>query len=362
MSPLRALLLTLTLVAPCALQAAGARTPSDPLTALGERTPSRPAPEGSVFLAAPEPSIAGRLSDPTKGPALRVLIVSGLGGEPTYALRFEQQADALSQAATRAGATQDNITTLTGGHARRDTLTHELTELARKTQPNDQVVIVLIGHGAYDGTEYRLNLPGPDITGHEIGALLDKLPATRQLIVNATSASGAVADLWKRPNRIVITATRSGSERNATRFAQFWVEALSSSEADRDKNESVTVTEAYEFASRKVADTFKADAALATEHSRIEGGSANSFVVARLGTAAALPDDAALTSLLAEQADIEQQLEAIKVRKASLDKEQYYTELEKVLITLAQLDRRIDDRKSTLLGTTTRDANATQKR
>jgi hypothetical protein len=294
--------------------------------------------------------------------ALRVLIVSGLGGEPDYEKRFEQQADAIAKAAARSGAAQDNVVLLSGERARREAIEREFKSLSSRAAREDQVVIVLIGHGTYDGEDYRFNIPGPDITGGELLKFLDRIPATQQLIVNATSSSGSVIDTWKRPSRIVITATKSGNERNATRFAQYWIEALTSSDADRDKNENVTAAEAYDYAMRRVADTFKADASLATEHSRIEGNG-NGFVVARLGNSAVLPEDAALTAMLTEQSGIEQQIEAVKARKASLDSKQYYDELEKVLITLAQLDRRIEERKAVLLGTTTaRDSDEPKKR
>jgi hypothetical protein len=293
---------------------------------------------------------------------LRVFVVSGLGGEPEYEQRFEEQAEAIAQAASRAGAAQDSVVLLTGERARRESVMRELKAFVGKAQKDDQAVVVFIGHGSFDGDDYRLNVPGPDVTGREIASLLDKLPSGQQLVVNATSSSGAVAEVWKRPNRIVITATKSGGERNATRFAQYWVEALTSPEADRDKNETVTAEEAYDFAARKVADTFKSDAALATEHSRIEGGAPARFVVARLGNAPVLPSDAALAAMLKEQTGIEQQIDALKGRKASLPVERYYDELEKVLISLAQLDRRIDERKATLLGTQAREADEPKTR
>ena len=294
--------------------------------------------------------------------ALRVLVVGGLGGEPDYEKRFEEQAEAVAAAAARSGAAKDNVVVLSGEQARREAVQREFTSLIAKAAKEDQVVVVLIGHGSYDGEDYRLNLPGPDITGGEILAFLNRVPATQQLVVNATSASGSVVESWKRANRIVITATKSGNEKNATRFAQYWIEALSSSEADRDKNETVTAAEAYEYAARKVADAFKSDAALATEHSRMEGANAANFTVARLGSSAVLPDDAALNAMLTEQAGIEQQIEQVRARKESLESKQYYDELEKVLITLARLDRRIDERKATLLGTTARDNDEPRKR
>ena len=302
------------------------------------------------------------LTMPAAHAELRVLVVSGLGGEPDYEKRFQQQASAVAAAAARAGAKKDDIALLSGERARKDALEDALTSLATRAQKNDQVLVVLIGHGAYDGEDYRFNLPGPDMTGREIGAWLDKLQAGQQLVVNATSASGAVIESWKRPNRIVITATKSGTERNATRFAEYWVQALSSAEADRDKNDTVTAAEAFEFAARKVADAFKSDAALATEHARMEGGNGGNFLVARLGESAVLPDDPALAALVAEQTGLEQQIEQLKGRKPALERAQYYDELEKVLLTLAKLDRRIDERRATLTGTTARENNAPRAR
>jgi hypothetical protein len=290
--------------------------------------------------------------------AVRVLIVSGLGGEASYEERFQNQANAVAAAAARTGASAQDVVVLSGEQARRKNLDPELKKFAASVQADDQVVVVLIGHGSFDGEEYRFNLPGPDITGSEILRFLNSMPASQMLVVNATSSSGAVIDQWKKANRVVITATKSGMERNATRFAEFWVQALTTAEADRDKNEIVTAAEAYDYAARKVADTFKSDAALATEHSRIEGKNAERLVVARLGNSALLPADAALEAMMKEQQAIEQQIDALKARKESLDREQYYNELEQVLLSLARLDRRIDERKAVLLGPTAGGASA----
>jgi hypothetical protein len=290
--------------------------------------------------------------------AVRVLIVSGLGGEPDYEQKFQNQAKAAAAAAAHTGAAQKDIVVLTGEQARRTHLDGELKKFASSVQGDDQVVVELIGHGSFDGDEYRFNLPGPDITGKEIVAFLDSMPASQMLVVNATSSSGSVVEAWRRPNRVVITATKSGSERNATRFAEYWVQALSSPEADRDKNEIVTAAEAYDFASRKVADAFKSAASLATEHPRLDGKLADRLVVARLGNSALLPSDAQLDALMKEQSTLEQQFDQVKGRKASLPEEQYYGELEKVLLSLARLDKRIDERKAVLLGPAAGGSNA----
>jgi len=123
---------------------------------------------------------------------VRALILSGLGGEPAYEQKFQQQAAAMAQAAGRAGAAPKDIVELTGDRAKRTTLDGELKKFARGVQPDDQVIVALIGHGSYDGDDYRFNLPGPDITGKEIAAFLDSMAAAQVLVVNATSSSGAV--------------------------------------------------------------------------------------------------------------------------------------------------------------------------
>ena len=144
---------------------------------------------------------------------------------------------------------------------------------------------MLVGHGSYDGEAYKLNLPGPDIDSEEFAKLLSAVPARSQLVVNATSASGAVLEKWAAEGRTLITATRSGFERNATRFAQHFAAALAAGSADINKNGAITAQEAFDYASRSVADSFEKDGALATEHPQIAGGAAGRFTVARLASA-----------------------------------------------------------------------------
>ena len=133
-----------------------------------------------------------------------------------------------------------------------------------------------------------------------------------QLVVDATSTSGAIVDKLAGPQRVVIAATKTGGERNATRFGEYWAEALGSSEADKDKDGNVTAQEAFDFANRKVVESFKSDAAIATEHARIAGSDAGRFVVARLGAAALFASDAQLAALRAEQDGIEQRIDQLR--------------------------------------------------
>ena len=81
--------------------------------------------------------------------------------------------------------------------------------------------------------------------------MCDRIPARRQLIVNATSASGGSVAALEKPGRGVIAATKSGTEKNATVFARYWVEALHDPDADVDKNDAISALEAFQYALRK---------------------------------------------------------------------------------------------------------------
>jgi hypothetical protein len=104
----------------------------------------------------------------------------------------------------------------------------------------------------------------------------------------------------------------------------------------------ITVAEAFDYTSRKVADSFKSEALLATEHARLEGSGAQRFQIARLGTAARVSTDPQLNDMYAQRVRIERELDEIRQRKASLAVDAYYDELEGVLVRLATLQREID--------------------
>ena len=278
------------------------------------------------------------------------LVVAGLGGEKQYEQRFREQATGVAQAAEKLTGDKARVTVLSGEKATKDGVRGALKTLASTVKRDDQVMIVLIGHGTFDGEEYRLNLPGPDLTTSELAALFDQLQARDQLILNSTSASGATADRWARDNRVVITATKSGGERTATRFAQYWVEAVTGKSADTNRDDVVTAAEAYDYANRKVAEAFKADVSLATEHARLEGKSAGRFQVARFGNAVLATSDAQLSELYTQRVAIERDLDAVKEQKASLQADAYYDQLETVLVRLATLQKNIDARQQALGG------------
>jgi len=271
---------------------------------------------------------------------LYYLIVSGIGGDPTYAERFAADAaEMLTAAETTLGGTE-RIRTLIGDEATREAVTAALVELAGSTASADRLAVFLIGHGSYDGTEYKYNLRGEDISGTELAELLGSVPAQSQLIVNMTSASGSVLESWaEEAGRVVITATRSGAERNATRFAEHWASALAAEEADLDKNGSISVQEAYDYASRRVADSYSEEGALATEHPELRGEAAGAFEVARLTTEVATTPGQ--ERLFAERDSLLEQITALRLRRDEVGDE-YQAQMLELQLQLAVIQEQID--------------------
>lgn len=269
------------------------------------------------------------------------LIVSGIGGNAEYEESFSASSDSLADAARRTVTDSAHVSVLKGPEATREALQAQLEELAAEAAEADSVAVMLIGHGSYDGDQYKFNLAGPDMTGTEIGSLLAAIPARTQLVVNATSASGAVLEDWTAEGRTLITATRSGAERNATRFGTYWAEALSSDTADINKDAIVTAQEAFDFASRQVEDSFESDGALATEHPQLVGDAAARFNAARL--VARVADTPELRSLNEELDAIERRIEEHRLRREQMDPDEYLSQLQELLVELALVQRQIDD-------------------
>lgn len=282
--------------------------------------------------------------------------LSGLGGEPDYDQRFKMWADDIDSSLKRAGGDASVVTLKS---PTRDQIRAKFAEISRQAKPDDALVLMLIGHGTFDGTDYKFNIPGPDITGAELASLLDRVPATRQLVVNMTSSSGGSLSFLQKKSRIVITATKTGTEKNATVFARYWAEALREPAADADKNESVSALEAFHYAQRKTAESFDSQKRLATEHAVLEdtgkgegerdpnpengeGKLAGAFTVVRLGANAAAARDPAKRALLDKKDQLEQQIDKLKYDKAALPADQYRQQLNALLLELARTQEEID--------------------
>lgn len=269
--------------------------------------------------------------------ATRTLVVSGLGGEAKYAEAFLAMAESAAQSARGTGA---EVTLLTGADATRERIRDALAELGRVSAEEDMVVVHLFGHGTYDGETYRFNVPGPDPTDEELSQWLGALPPARQLVVIATSASGALAEPLRREGRTVIAATKSGTEQSAVVFGDYWLEALRAPSADTNKDGAVGAAEAFRFASAAVERHFEARGLMATEHARLEGPESG-ILVSRLEPES-LPDaDSRL--LAARRSEIEEAIAGLRDERDSMEIDAYFARLQELLLELAVIEQELSD-------------------
>jgi hypothetical protein len=284
------------------------------------------------------------------------LTVAGLGGEDQYEQRFSGWTSDLNKLLkAEPGAKVDS---LGGKDATRANIEAKLRALATQTKADDSLVLVLIGHGTYDDLDYKFNLPGPDLSATELAGLLDKVPA-KQVIVNATSSSGGSLSTLQKAKRVVITATKAGGEKNATVFMRFFIESLRDPNADTDKNQSISVLEAFRYAEEKTAKYFETQKRLATEHALIEdlgkgegvkapsaengeGLIAGRQVLLHLGSVASIVNDPAKQKLLKQKDDLETQIDELKYRKAAVPQREYQQQMRQMLLELAKVQEELD--------------------
>jgi hypothetical protein len=284
------------------------------------------------------------------------VVVAGLGGEPDYEQRFTAAAKDLDRVFKASGETA-HVFTLTGAQSTASQLRDTLSTVAHNAKPDDDFVLILIGHGSFDGIEYKFNLVGPDLTGAQIAEMCNSIPARRQLVVNTTSASGGSIPALERPGRAVIAATKSGTEKNATVFARYWVDALQDPAADTDKSDSISALEAFTYATRKTAEFYDSQKRLATEHAVFDdvghgdpvrqagngqGQLMSSLTVLRIGPALQASDNPAKRALLAKKEDLEQKIDSLKYRKAAMEPSDYKKQLTDALVQLAKVQEELD--------------------
>jgi hypothetical protein len=306
-----------------------------------------------------------------------LLIIVGLAGNPEHGELFHKWGASLAEASAKVGVTSERLVYLVDqkgeadklatGRSTREEIQKAVDAFAKAAAADDAVYIVLIGHGSFDGQSARFNLPGPDMNAADFNALLKRLPTKRLVFVNASSASGPFVEGLSAPGRTIITATRSGAEHYATLFGGFFVDAFTSAEADQDKNQRVTMLEAFRFAKAGVARAYEQEGLLATEHAMLDdngdgegsqdptatgadGKLAASMSLGSVADAAPLPDDPKLRALILERRDLERRVESLRLLKESMPPAKYTAELERLVTELALKTREI----RTIEGTTPR--------
>ena len=157
-----------------------------------------------------------------------LLVITGLGGSAEYTELFHDWATTLIVAATeRYELPSENVTflgekpeldpDLIDGKSLRENVEVAIEAIAERASPREHVVIVLFGHGSFSD-KARINLPRHDLAAEDFQVLLDKLGSRHVTFVNTASASGPFLEKLSGEGRTVMTATKTGRERNASIF------------------------------------------------------------------------------------------------------------------------------------------------
>lgn len=328
---------------------------------------------GALAGAAPAAGSPPALPQEAAGPPVaQVLIVSGLGGTPEYSELFRDQAERLIEALReRLGVAEASITWLAedaaispraSGRATLEAVERELLAMAARAGPGDPALILLLGHGSGDGRSSRFNLPGPDLTAETLSVWLTAFTSQTVAVVNAASASGGFVAALAGERRIVVTATRSARERDHAHFGGFFVDAFALDDADVDKDERVSLLEAFGYATGEVRRRYEGENEMLTEHALLDddgdgegslepaaegpdGALANRFFLAAApaSVARAAADDPEVAGLLAEKARVEEALAALRARREELSEDEYDDRLEALLVELARINRALRD-------------------
>ncbi len=316
----------------------------------------------ALSCAAAPVTCAQEKARPAADPNKYAVILSGASGDEEFAKRFKGWTSELREALVgRFGFDASRVAVLSetaeGGASRAtaEEVRRAFASLKASAGPESTVFVFLIGHGTYDGRQAKFGLVGPDLTAAEYAELVGNLSARRVVILNMASASGEFIKPLSGRGRVVVTATRSGQEQNATRFPEHFIAALGSRDADADQNGRVSVLEAFDFASRLTAEQYKSAGRLATEHALLDDSGDGVGHATAEGGDGALARTTYLDSLSVEQAAanaetgrllrererLEEEVELLKSRKSALPEAEYEAELERIFVTLAKVNRNI---------------------
>ncbi len=308
--------------------------------------------------------LAPAATAPAGAEAQHVLIVSGATGGQEYDAQYRRWTVEFSKTLTERMNVDPTWVTVLSENARVEAVAtagnvrKAVAAIGQRMTLEDLLVVVLIGHGTFDGVDAKFNLVGPDLESAEWSSLLRPL-AGRVVVVNTTAGSFPFLERLGGLRRVVITATDSTAQRFDTVFPEYFIRAFTDDAADLDKNRRISIWEAFAAASGGVRRHYQQRGQLATEHALIDdngdgiGGDASNpgddgSIASRLYLDRALPGaaptDDVLLKLLQRKTTLEGEADDLKIRKAFLAPDEYAREFERIMIELARVSRDIRER------------------
>lgn len=249
-----------------------------------------------------------------------------------------------------------------------DTIESVFDELSGTASIEDDVYIYLIGHGSYLARISKFHIPGPDLTAPRLRSLLDKLTVQRTVVVVSTSSSAGFINDLTAQDRVICTATKSVEERNATQFMEFFIQGLEEGSADLNRDTRISLLEACQQAAALTEAGYTGDGLIATEHSLLDDNGDGRGTRLPIAETPAVEESASQESgepqadggiaaqiyikdftfpssvpkeIVREYLDRLAEVEHLKTMKSTMDSDEYYAELERLLTAAAKANRRI---------------------
>lgn len=289
-----------------------------------------------------------------------VIVVVGAAGTPEYGAQFVKWVQLWERACTKGGEKFISIglDSEVQNTDDRTTLQQTITDDSQQTEA--ALWLVLIGHGTFDGRTAKFNLRGPDLSAKDLAEWFK--PIARPLVViNTSSSSAPFLSILSGPQRVVITATKSGYEQNYTRFGEYLAEAIAEPKADLDKDGQTSLLEAFLTASHRVDEFYSAAGRLATERALLDdngdglgtradwfrgirpvqsaedGASLDGYRAHQFHLVHSEAENAMPLELRAKRDKLELEVMALRDSKDKYSEEEYFTRLEKMLYDIAQI-------------------------
>ncbi|BCS32900.2 hypothetical protein TBR22_A21240 [Luteitalea sp. TBR-22] len=300
---------------------------------------------------------------PPRPPQSRVLVVSGAAGSEEYAARQKQWRETLvTQLTTRLGVPASRVTVLAeqaGEGLQASTavnLRQALATLKAAQGADDTLLIVLFGHGTFDGVDAKFNLVGPDLTARDWRDALQGMPG-RVVFVQTASASFPFLAALSAPNRVVVTATDSPQQKYDTVFGEHFVAAFTpeAAESDLDKDGRISIWEAFAYAADASKRYYQQRGQLSVERALLDDtGDGVGRDLAKAGDDGLLasrvfldPDpatatgDPSVTLLIGRRNTLETELDELRRKKGFMPDDAYARELERIIVDIARTSRDI---------------------
>lgn len=288
-----------------------------------------------------------------------MILVVGAAGAEEYGAAFRQWADRWQEAAARAGV---DCTRLGDDEAKEPDHARLRGAIEGVRRDGDSPLwLVLIGHGTFDGRTAKFNLRGPDLAAADLAAWLESV-SRPTVVIDCAAASAPFLNALSRANRVVLTATKSGHEQNYARLGGYLSKAIVDPAADLDRDGQTSLLEAFLKAARGTAEFYEQDGRLATETALLDdngdgrgtpaawyrgtrvvrtaqgGAAADGLRAHQIHLLPSAEEQHLSAEVRARRDELERAIAELRAKKkGELGEDEYYAQLEPLLVELARL-------------------------